>query len=161
MSYDIQISGWGSFLGELRRLSIGRGCYFADGARVLVGSPGGRPASLSFGSRVFVNHYAVIDAAFSIRIGSNVLIGPHAYIGDFDHAPGPEGSRGRPAVVGGPVSIGDDVWIGAGAVVLKGVTIGRGAVIGAGCVVTKDIPAGATVVGDAPLRFLNVPCGAS
>jgi len=38
--------------------------------------------------------------------------------------------------------------IGTGAVILGGVTIGEGAVIGAGAVVTKDVPAGAVVVGN-------------
>jgi thymidylate kinase len=43
--------------------------------------------------------------------------------------------------------IGDDVSIGAGARVLGDVRIGNGAIIGANAVVTRDIPAGATVVG--------------
>ena len=38
--------------------------------------------------------------------------------------------------------------IGAGAVILPGLTIGEGALIGAGSVVTKDVAAGATVVGN-------------
>lgn len=41
--------------------------------------------------------------------------------------------------------------IGAGAVILCGLTIGEGALVGAGSVVTKDIPNGATVVGN-PVR---------
>jgi serine acetyltransferase/thymidylate kinase len=43
--------------------------------------------------------------------------------------------------------IGDDVTIGAGARILGDVRIGNGATIGANAVVTRDIPAGATVVG--------------
>lgn len=43
--------------------------------------------------------------------------------------------------------IGDDVSIGAGARVLGDVRIGNGSTIGANAVVTRDIPAGATVVG--------------
>lgn len=38
--------------------------------------------------------------------------------------------------------------IGSGATILCGVTIGEGALVGAGAVVTKDVPAGATVVGN-------------
>ena len=41
----------------------------------------------------------------------------------------------------------DGVYIGAGAKVLGGVRIGRGATVGANAVVTKDVPAGTTVVG--------------
>ena len=38
--------------------------------------------------------------------------------------------------------------IGSGATILCGVTVGEGALVGAGAVVTKDVPAGATVVGN-------------
>ncbi|HYG33095.1 MAG TPA: serine acetyltransferase [Methylophilaceae bacterium] len=41
----------------------------------------------------------------------------------------------------------DDVYIGAGAKVLGHVRIGKNAVVGANAVVTRDVPAGATVVG--------------
>ena len=41
----------------------------------------------------------------------------------------------------------DRAAIGSGAVILGGVRIGAGALVGAGAVVTKDVPAGATVVG--------------
>jgi acetyltransferase-like isoleucine patch superfamily enzyme len=48
----------------------------------------------------------------------------------------------------------DDASIGSGATILCGVRIGRGAMVGAGAVVTKDVPAGATVVGN-PARILG------
>jgi len=43
--------------------------------------------------------------------------------------------------------------IGAGAALLPGVTVGAGAMVGAGAVVTKDVPPGATVVGN-PARIV-------
>ena len=43
--------------------------------------------------------------------------------------------------------IGNRVYIGAGAKILGALTIGDDAIIGANAVVTKDVPAGATVVG--------------
>ena len=42
----------------------------------------------------------------------------------------------------------EDASIGSGATILCGVRIGKGALVGAGAVVTKDVPAGATVVGN-------------
>jgi acetyltransferase-like isoleucine patch superfamily enzyme len=44
--------------------------------------------------------------------------------------------------------------IGSGATILCGLTIGAGAIVGAGSVVTRDVPPGATVVGN-PARVLT------
>jgi acetyltransferase-like isoleucine patch superfamily enzyme len=44
--------------------------------------------------------------------------------------------------------------IGANATLLPGVTVGERAMVGAGAVVTKDVPAGATVVGN-PARIIS------
>ncbi|MBK8858944.1 MAG: N-acetyltransferase [Opitutaceae bacterium] len=46
--------------------------------------------------------------------------------------------------------------IGSGATLLCGITIGERATVGAGSVVTKDVPAGAVVVGN-PARVLRRP----
>jgi acetyltransferase-like isoleucine patch superfamily enzyme len=42
----------------------------------------------------------------------------------------------------------DDASIGSAATIMCGVRIGKGALVGAGAVVTKDVPPGATVVGN-------------
>ena len=51
------------------------------------------------------------------------------------------------------VTVARDAVIGAGAVLLPGVRIGEGATVGAGAVVVRDVPDGATVVGN-PARLL-------
>jgi UDP-2-acetamido-3-amino-2,3-dideoxy-glucuronate N-acetyltransferase len=43
--------------------------------------------------------------------------------------------------------IGKRASLGSGSVLLCGVTVGEGAMVGAGAVVTKDVPAGAVVLG--------------
>jgi maltose O-acetyltransferase len=47
------------------------------------------------------------------------------------------------------------VFVGTSSVIVNkpGLTVGEGAVVGAGAVVTKDIPAGATAVGNPAKRI--------
>jgi sugar O-acyltransferase (sialic acid O-acetyltransferase NeuD family) len=86
-------------------------------------------------------------------ITSNVTIGCHFHaniysyvghdcmIGDFvTLAPG--------AKVNGNVTIGEHAYIGTGAMIRQGITIGAGATVGMGAVVTRDVPPGATFVGN-------------
>ena len=73
-----------------------------------------------------VNHGAIIDHDCRVEAWAHI-------------APG--------AVLGGAVQIGEGCLIGAGAVVLPGLSIGDWAIVGAGAIVTKDVAAGAIVVG--------------
>ncbi|MDP7112610.1 MAG: transferase [Myxococcota bacterium] len=58
------------------------------------------------------------------------------------------GSVLNPSVnVSGGVTIGEGVLVGTGAQILQYIQIGDGATVGAGAVVTRDVPAGQTVVG--------------
>jgi maltose O-acetyltransferase len=58
----------------------------------------------------------------------------------------------------GAVVIEDRVWIGARAIILKGVRVGRDSVIGAGAIVTKSVPPGSVVVGQAARVIRVLDC---
>lgn len=109
--------------------------------------------------KVTIEDNAVIMMGAVINIGAhigegtmidmNAVLGGRATVGKHCHV-------GAGAVLAGvieppnanPVVLEDNVLIGANAVVLEGVHIGEGAVVGAGAIVTKDVPAGAVVVGN-------------
>ena len=75
------------------------------------------------------------------------MLGPRVQIYCAEHHKDPD-LRSQGIEIARPVAIGSDVWIGGGAIILGGVTIGDGAIVGAGSVVTRDVAAGATVVGN-------------
>ncbi|MFT4254681.1 MAG: sugar O-acetyltransferase [Caulobacter sp.] len=103
--------------------------------------------NIVLGDGVFMNFGCVILDVTTVTIGDRTMIGPHVKIFAADHPRDAE-TRRTGLEFGRPVTIGKDVWIGGGAIIVPGVTIGDGAVIGAGAVVTRDVPAGATAVGN-------------
>ena len=103
--------------------------------------------NITLGDGVFLNFNCCILDINAVTIGDRTQIGPAVQIYAADH-PRDAATRKAGLEFGRPVAIGRDVWIGGGAIIVPGVTIGDNAVIGAGSVVTRDVPAGATVVGN-------------
>jgi maltose O-acetyltransferase len=103
--------------------------------------------NIHLGAGVFLNFNCVILDVVEVTIGDRTQIGPGVQILAADHPRDPAG-RATGLELGRPVRIGRNVWIGAGAIILPGVSIGDDALIGAGSVVTRDVPAGATAVGN-------------
>src|SRR4051812_6272436 len=83
---------------------------------------------------LFLPHPMGIVVHRGSRIREDVIIGHQVTLGGRDL------SNDAPHIE-------DGAYIGAGAKILGGVRIGRGATVGANAVVTKDVPAGAVVVG--------------
>jgi acetyltransferase-like isoleucine patch superfamily enzyme len=131
-------------VGEQGRVTIGNYCYFTN---------------------------AVLLCERELRIGNYVLIGWNVTITDTDFHPvapaeriadaiacSPIGKgRPRPPIVKLPVVIEDNVWIGPNACVLKGVRIGAGAFVEPGSMITRDVPAGARVMGNPAQVIGEIP----
>lgn len=107
--------------------------------------------NIRLGPGVFLNFNCVILDVVEVAIGDFTQIGPSVQILTADHPRNPD-ERASGLEFGRPVRIGRNVWIGAGAILLPGVSVADGAIIGAGSVVTRDVPAGATVLGN-PARI--------
>lgn len=101
-----------------RAVSIGAGTMICAGVVVNTGS--------ALGQGVILNTGCTVDH--------------HNQIEDYVHiAPG--------AHLGGDVTVGEGTLVGIGATVMPQRRVGTWSVVGAGAIVTKDVPAGSTVVG--------------
>lgn len=103
--------------------------------------------NIHIGQDAFLNFNCVILDVVTVAIGAGAQIGPAVQIYAADH-PRDAATRQAGLESGKPVHIGRDAWIGGGAIILPGVTVGDDAVVGAGSVVTRDVPPGATVMGN-------------
>ncbi len=110
-------------------------------------------SNIHLGPGVFLNFNCVLLDVCTIHIGDDTQIGPGVQILTADHPRDPA-IRAAGLESGKPIRVGRNVWIGGGALLLPGITVGDDSIIGAGAVVTRDVPPGATVVGN-PARQLQ------
>ena len=92
----------------------------------------------TIGRDFFIDHGFVVIGETAV-IGDGVTIYQHVTLGGTNPTDGVAGKR-HPTIA-------DGVIIGSGANVLGPILVGAGARIGANAVVTRDVPAGATMVG--------------
>ena len=106
------------------------------------------------GKKSFIGLYSYING--DIRIGENVLIGPHVSIVGSNHAfnPDTDDFSNRSDAVAGKVVIEDGVWLTSGVVVTPGCRIGKCALVCANSVVTGDIPPYGIAAG-APAKLIG------
>ena len=88
------------------------------------------------GRGVFIDHGTGLVIGETAEIGNNVTLYQGVTLGGVSLAKG----KRHPTLA-------DDVIVGAGAQILGPITMGRGVRVGANSVVTRDVPAGETVMG--------------
>jgi len=103
--------------------------------------------NIALGRNTFLNAGCTILDSAPVVIGDQTLLGPGVQIYCAEHHKD-AAKRAAGLEIARPVRIGHKVWIGGSAIILGGISIGDGAIVGAGSVVTRDVPAGATVVGN-------------
>jgi sugar O-acyltransferase (sialic acid O-acetyltransferase NeuD family) len=103
---------------DLDSAQIGEGCFIGAGVTATI--------------NITLEPFALCN--FGCTIGHETRIGPGSVVN-----PG--------ANISGGVVVGSGVLIGTGAQVLQYLHVGAGAIVAAGAVVTRDVPAGLTVVG--------------
>ncbi|KPQ20862.1 MULTISPECIES: serine O-acetyltransferase [unclassified Halomonas] len=90
----------------------------------------------TIGRRFFIDHGMGVVIGETARVGNDVTLYQGVTLGGTSWHKG----KRHP-------TLGDSVIVGAGAKILGPFTVGAGAKIGSNAVVTKEVPAGATVVG--------------
>jgi len=120
---------WHAELSNIQRCWIGSQCTIHS--HVWIGN------DVQIGDRCKVQAFAFIPTG--VKIGNDVFIGPRVTFTNDKYPPSDQWSQ---------TIVEDGVSIGAGAVIVCGVTLHKGCRVGAGAVVTKDVPAGVTVVGN-------------
>ena len=138
---------------ERRKLLVESFAAVGDGAVVRPPFHCDYGFNIRLGANAFLNYNCVILDVVEVSIGEGAQIGPAVQIYAADHPRDPA-QRRTGLEFGRPVRIGKFAWIGGGAIILPGISIGDDAVIGAGSVVTRDVPAGATVIGN-PARIIS------
>lgn len=114
------------------------GCTIGDGAFIGPFVEVQRNATVGRRSRI-QSHSFVCEG---VHIGEDTFVG-HGVIFINDRDP----RANNEEWVLEETHVEDGVSIGSGAVIMCGIRLGKGCRIGAGAVVTRDVPAGATVVG--------------
>jgi acetyltransferase-like isoleucine patch superfamily enzyme len=122
-----------AFAHVLRTARIGADCNICDHVLVENGAV--------IGDRVTVKCY--VQVGEGVTLEDDVFVGPNV---GFTNDPFPR-SRQWPAEYAKTL-VQRGASIGANVSILPGLTIGADAMIGAGAVVTRDVPAGAIVVGN-------------
>lgn len=139
-------------LSDIQSTAIGEGTVVWQYTVILPGAKIGRNCKI--GAFCFIENDVVIGDNVTVKpyvgicdgvtLEDDVFIGPSVSFAN-DNAPksrNTENYRMERIVVRKGASV------GVSAVILPGVEIGENALVGAGSVVTKDVPAGATVVGN-------------
>lgn len=140
----------GVYIGIGSKLVGGANLHLAKGSKImpqamLVSLRGGK---IEIGEKSEISMFSRIASMGYVKIGNNVLTGPHVFIADYNHEyQNPmkpvmyQGNRFTPRNDGEPnLLIDDGTWIGTNVVIVGNVHIGKNCVIGANSVVTKDIP---------------------
>lgn len=138
------------------------GARFATGHHVLLREGNVIGDDVSIGSLSVVEHHVTIGDGVRIHsqcfVPEYSVLEPGAWLGPrvtLTNAPFPRCPDVSRCMAG--VTVGRDARVGANVTILPGVRIGERALIGAGAVVTKDVPPGMVVIGQAarPVKSID------
>ena len=144
-------------LADVQSTHIGEGTKIWQFCVVLKDAQIGKECNIC--SHVFVENQVVVGDRVTVKCGvqlwngitleDDVCIGPNV---TFTNDKYPQSKNVSFTV--SPIIVRKRASIGANATILPGIEIGEGAMVGAGSVVTRNVPAGETVVGN-PAKIMK------
>ncbi|MGL5487911.1 MAG: acyltransferase [Shewanella sp.] len=149
-------------LSDVKTTNIGNGSRVWQYSVILGGAKIGENCNICahtlIENDVIIGHNVTIKSGVYIwdgtRIGNDVFIGPCVA---FTNDKMPRSKVYPQSFLN--ITVHDNASIGANATLLPGITIGKFAMVGAGAVVTKDVPAGAIVIGNPAkiIKYIEFP----
>ncbi len=125
-------------------IKIGKGSTFHMWANFY------EPKNIKIGSDTIIGDHAFLDGRDKLTIGSHTDIASSVMIFNSEH----DLEKEDFSAIVAPVEIGDYVFIGPRVIIMPGVKIGKGAVVAGGAVVTKDVDP-FTIVGGVPAKLIG------
>ena len=142
---------------DVQSKQIGEGTRVWQYVVILPGAVIGRDGNIC--SHCFIENKVVVGDRVTVKCGvqlrDGVTLEDDVFVGSnvtFTNDLRPRSRNVAAQIL--PTLVKKGATIGANATILPGLTIGEGAMVGAGAVVTKDVPAGALVVGN-PARPIS------
>lgn len=109
---------------------------------------GDKGEGLWLGDRSAIGINSFIGCSGYVKIGDDVIIGPHLTIIGENHIFLDKSQKIKDqGIIRGKVTIEDNVWIGCNVSILSNVTIGAGSVVAAGAIVNKSFPPASLIAG--------------
>ncbi|MBR0459282.1 MAG: hypothetical protein IJJ26_08595 [Victivallales bacterium] len=136
--YDSSSQGGDAVIRRARLMGFGDDVKIGPGVVIRIGTN-------TIGEHSFISMCSYING--DVRIGKNVLIGPHCSITASNHKFDPATQAFTARDEKKTVVIGDGSWLGSNVVVTSNASIGKANLICAGAVVTHDTPDYAIMAG--------------
>jgi len=134
-----------NFLYKFLFKKMGLNCNITEGVII------SHPENISFGNRVSIHQYSILDAQGEIIVEDDVAIGSHCLLITSTHRFEDKNKKIKDQGISTKkIKISSNVWLGSRVTILQGVTIGKNYIIGAGSIVNKNIPDNVVAAG--------VPC---
>lgn len=110
--------------------------------------------NLEFGSNIRIANHAFIMGSGTVRIGDNVIIGPHVVMVSGNHSLGNGSFRNGPSS-SGVIEVRSGSWVAANCTLAKGAVLPDRSVLGANSMLNKGFEEPESIYAGVPAKFIK------